>query len=88
MGPSVSIKYGSNIIIAKINVCSVIIINPPVGGGDWTEREEADTGNRIQLGPWRMQEIIILPPVTNWVKSMPHSLLSFDSFWTEGVNGY
>jgi hypothetical protein len=30
MGPSVSMKCGSSVIIAKVNVCSVIIANPPM----------------------------------------------------------
>jgi hypothetical protein len=29
MGPSVCMKCGSSVIIAKVNVCSVIIANPP-----------------------------------------------------------
>jgi acetate kinase len=31
MGPSVSIKCGPSVIIAKVNVCNVIIVNPPAG---------------------------------------------------------
>lgn len=32
MDPFVSMKYGSSVIIVKVNICSVIIANPRGGG--------------------------------------------------------